>query len=458
MADPGGVVRWALPVATLAHHLALSVVLASLVYLTVILPWPATQPFSSTTAQSWPPALSRVLSVGTAAGLIWTFSAVAVLILGYADTIGSPLSADEAFTRQLAFYMVNIPSGRAWLSVTILAALTATCFFAVQSRIGFVLTGVLAGFAVVPLSSIGHAAGSTDHSAGVSALSMHLLGVSVWVGGVIVLGLLWDVLPSNTTSGPAKTTIRIFARFSILAGAAFALVFVSGVINTVLRVESIQGLLSPYGALIILKTLATLILGVIGYIHRGRITAAGRKNMAWKLIGTEATIMAGVMGIAAVLGRTPPPVPQIPEPDITETEVLTGYPLPPELSVLTALTQWRWDLFWVTVAVIAAWLYLAAVRRAASSGVQWSKRRVLFWLAGLGLLVYATSGAPAIYGLVLLSAHLTMLLTLGLAVPLLLVSARPAQLLKATMPARSDGSTGVREWALQAASHPVLAR
>ncbi|SDI81995.1 putative copper resistance protein D [Arthrobacter subterraneus] len=458
VADPGGVVRWALPVATMVHYLALSVVLAALVYLTVILPWPARR--AATTPQPWPPALNRVLSVGTVAGLIWTFSAAAVLILGYADTIGSPLSTDEAFTRQLEFYMVNIPSGRAWLGVMIIAALTATLFFAVQSRIGFILTGVLAAFAVVPLSSIGHAAGSTDHSAGVSALSLHLLGVSLWVGGVIVLGLLWDVLPSNNPTASTKETVRIFARFSVLAGAAFALVFVSGVINTVLRVESIQGLLSPYGALIILKTLATIVLGIIGYLHRTRITAAGRKNMAWKLIGTEATIMAGVMGIAAVLGRTPPPVPQRPEPDITETEILTGYPLPPELSAFTAFTQWRWDLFWVSLAVVAAWGYLAAVRTASSSGVQWPKRRILCWLTGLGLLVYATSGAPAVYGLVLLSAHLTMLLTLGLVVPLLLVSARPVQLLQITVPVPvpDGGSTGVREWALQAANHPLLTR
>lgn len=457
VADPGAFVRWSLPVATMVHHLSMSVVIASLVFLATILPWPSA-PTKASKAPPWSAALTRVLSVGTVGSLVWAASAAAMLILSYADTIGVPLSADEAFTRQLAFYMLNIPSGTAWLSTTIIAALVATLFFAVRTRVSFALTGLLAAAAVIPLSGIGHASGGTDHSAGVSALTLHLLGVGLWVGGVIVLGLLSDVLPAGQGSRTSKLTLTVFTRFSTLAAAAFVLVFLSGLVNTALRIGSFPGLLSPYGALIILKTLATLLLGGIGYLHRTRITARGQKNMAWTMIATEAVIMAAVMGLAAVLGRTAPPIPPVPEPDITETEILTGYPLPPQLSVLNVLTQWRWDLAWVSLAALSAGFYLAAIRRAARSGVSWPKRRTLAWCAGLALIAYATSGAPTVYGMVLLSAHLTMLLIMALIVPLLLVIARPVDLVRLSLPRRTDGSAGVREWVERLTARPILTR
>jgi putative copper resistance protein D len=91
--------------------------------------------------------------------------------------------------------------------------------------------------------------------------------------------------------------------------------------------------------------------------------------------------------------------------------------------------------------------------------------RGLTWYAGLAVLLWATCGAPAIYGRVLFSAHMIGHMTVGMVVPLLLVAAAPITLALRTLPVRHDGTRGPREWLLvavesrplRALGHPVVA-
>ena len=72
----------------------------------------------------------------------------------------------------------------------------------------------------VPLGLSGHAAGSDDHQAAVDSLAVHLVGVSVWVGGLA--GLVAAVAVAQRV---AAVSVR---RYSTLAGWCFALVALSG--------------------------------------------------------------------------------------------------------------------------------------------------------------------------------------------------------------------------------------
>lgn len=438
LADPGTLVRVGLPAVLTLHHLAMATTLGTLMLAAVILPREPDTPGPGRAAG----VRERAMDVAAAAATIWAFAAAAIIVLSYADIIGQPISASGEFSRQLASYITEHGLGRTWVAVTSIAAATATLAFAVRSAGAVTATLVLAGCAVIPLSLIGHAAGSDDHNGAVNALALHLLGVCLWAGGVIALGLLAGSLKT------AELVRTVITRFSAVAGVAFTLVVVSGIINSVYRISGWDALASPYGSLVLFKTIATLALGYIGFEHRRWIkTTAGSsagRSLVWMLIGVEAVIMGAVLGVSAVLGKTPPGPREI-EPAVTPAKVLTGYVLPPELEPVSWLTQWRWDWLWVAAAVLLAAAYLAGVRRMRAAGIRWPLRRTLLWLAGLALLVYVTSGALAVYLPVLFGMHTAGHLTLTFTVPLLLTGARPYLLAAAVLPARGDGSVGWRE-------------
>ncbi|SFV22817.1 cytochrome c oxidase assembly protein [Micrococcus terreus] len=459
--DPGALARWVLPIAVTVHHLALAVVVGCLLFATTLLPprrAGARDRGDRQGTREAHPAFTRVMTAASAVSVLWAISAVIVLVFTYADLSGQPVSGSEAFARELAYFVTDLVVGQAWATVVVIAFVVSTLTFLIRSPAGLGATAGLAAAATIPISLVGHAAGSDDHYAGVGALVVHWLGVLLWVGGVAALTI---IAPTLTPSRPGDTGAEgrlsqtVLERFSAMAGVAFFLVLASGVVNSAMRLGSWEGLVTAYGQLVLLKAAGTVLLGAIGLAHRrwaiGRLGTVPADRTAWRLILAELGIMAGIIGVTGALGRTAPPVPQELKPAITPAEVLTGYLLPPELTWVQWFTEWRWDWIWVALALTAAVVYLLGARRART----WPWPRTASWLAGLGLLLYVTCAAPTIYGMVLFSAHTLMLLALAVLVPLLLALGAPLDLVSRTVARRTDGSRGPREW-LDAA-RPALA-
>jgi putative copper resistance protein D len=87
------------------------------------------------------------------------------------------------------------------------------------------------------------------------------------------------------------------------------------------------------------------------------------------------------------------------------------------------------------------------------------------WIIGLLVLTYITSGPPSVYGRVLFSAHMVDHMALTMVAPIFLVLGAPVTLALRALPARKDGSRGLREWLLlfvhskfsQVVTHPLFA-
>lgn len=463
---PGEFVLWSLPIVVALHHFALAIVTGCLLFAAAVVP-----PRADTSSVTTPdaayvdehPAFRRVMRVASAAAVVWVLAAVAVLVLTFADLSGQPLSASADFSQQLVNYVTDLVVGQAWALIVLLAVVVSTLTFLVRSSTGLWVLALLALAATIPISLIGHAAGSDEHYAGVGALVIHWLGVLVWVGGVAALAC---IAPTFTTT-PSKRGLQsssdfatvVVQRFSAIATVAFVLVLASGVLNSVLRLGDWDGLVTRYGQLILVKFMATLVLGALGWLHRQwsitRLATHPTNRTVWRLVVAEVVIMAGIIGVTSTLSRTAPPIPQELEPALTPAKRLTGYPLPPELTWDQWLSQWRWDWLWVAFMLIAAAIYVLGVRRAPS----WPRSRTLSWLTGLAVLGYVTCAAPTIYGKVLFSMHTTMVLALALIVSVLLVLGRPIQLATQSVAWRTDGSRGLREWlelTQPALSNPVL--
>ena len=158
--------------------------------------------------------------------------------------------------------------------------------------------------------------------------------------------------------------------------------------------------------------------------------------------------MAAAMGLGAVLGRTPPPVPDS-EQSPSAVLAITGFPDPGPMAAADWFTAWRPNWLMVAIAVLAVGLYAVGVTRLSRRGDAWPVHRTILWTLGWIAFVWATSGAPDIWGRVLFSVHMVMHMVVAMVVPLLLVPAAPLTLALRALPARQDRTWGPREVILQ---------
>lgn len=444
--DPGAAVRWGLPFVRVVHDLAAAVTIGALVLAAVALP---------------EPARPRAVRLAAGAGIVWVAAGLLVLVLTYADFAGVSLGT-AGFSQQLGEFVQSFDLGRAMVTSLLLAFVVATGAALARSLTAIGWLAVLALLAVVPLALAGHAAGSSDHEMAVDSLGAHLVAVTVWVGGLAVVLLLSGSL--------GRDLPVVVQRFSTLAGWCFGIVAVSGVVNAWLRLGGFHGLTSAYGALVMIKVVALLLLGVAGLEQRQRIVGRLQSGPATRVLfarlaAGELVVMGLAIGIAVALARSAPPAQDKPLGRITPAQTLTGYPLPAPLDAAHWFTVWRVDPLWLALAVLGVGWYLASVRRLTGRGDAWPVLRTVSWVVGAAVLVFATSGGPGVYGRVLFSAHMLEHMTVSMVVPPLLVLGAPLSLALRTTAARKDGTRGWREWLLHVVhsrfvavvGHPLVA-
>lgn len=447
--DPGAVVRWGLPTATVLSELAVAVVLGGLMLLAVVMPPAAERAWRTTT-----------LVAAVAAG-VWTVLAVADLVLGYASVAGTPLDS-PSFGTELWAFVTGVPLGRIGLATVAVAALTSLLVLLVRGPRAALVLALFVLVALAMAAETGHTSGTANHHLAVSALFLHLVGAALWVGGLAALafaaGRLGEHLPV------------VVRRYSTIAGWCLAGVAFSGLVSGIIRVGSVDGLGTPYGRLLLLKIALLTALGGVGLAHRravvGRLEAGGPARwLFWRLVAVELVLMGAVSGVAVALGSSAPPVPQEPPAELTPAEIVTRSPLPPPPTVERWLTLFRWELIIVAGCLAALVVYLRWARRLARRGDHWPVGRTISAVAGLVLLLWVTVGGPAVYGFVLFSAHMLQHMVMVMVVPILLGLSAPVTLAARALPRRKDGTWGPRELLLGLVhsrwakfwAHPVVA-
>jgi cytochrome c oxidase assembly factor CtaG/putative copper export protein len=429
--DPGPLVRYGLVVVRVIADFSAALTIGSLLMAATALP-------VSKKGEAHRPALL----VAAAAATVWAATHVVLLILSFADVLGTSLTGPDIGVQLVAFvrqYELGRGMGLTAASAAVIGLLAAGALR--LSSTGWLTAAAL--ITLIPTALTGHASSSADHETAVTSLGVHLVGASIWLGGLAALVIL-----APTLSRPALSVA--VQRYSSFALWCFVGVAVSGVINGWLRTGGLSGLGNSYGLLLLGKTVALVLLGLAGYWHRRRTMPdleAGRGFAFTRLAVLELAVMSLAFGLAAALSKTPPP--NAGQRTIDLTESLTGYPLPAAPTVGRWLTAWQPDLLWVLVATLGAGGYLFGVHRLRSRGDRWPVGRTISALAGLLILVYVTCGAPAVYGRVTFSGHMIMHMTLTMVVPPLLVLSAPITLALRTLPVRKDGSRGAREWLLQ---------
>ncbi|MGN6634455.1 MAG: cytochrome c oxidase assembly protein [Oryzihumus sp.] len=429
--DPGATVRWGVVLVRVVHDLAAALTVGLLVLAAFIVP-ESRSTSRRLTATRW----------AAVSATVWAVAGLVGLVFNFADLAGVRVS-DPGFGQQLQTFVFSIDVLRAAAISIGLVLVVATGAALARTRAAMVALALLSLLAVLPLALAGHAAGSTDHDTAVNSLGAHLLGAVLWVGGLLGLVVLRPLL-----GRALPVSVR---RYSTLAGWCFATVAVSGVLNAWLRVGSLSGLASTYGALVIGKTVALVLLGLAGWQQRRRVVGRlgadpAATGLFVRLALGELVVMGAAFGLATALSRSVPPVPQTTQGNVSPALSLTGYPAPPMPVAPDAwLTVWRVEWLWLSLALVAVGLYLAGVVRLRRRGDRWPLGRTVLWVSGWVVFLYSTQGAPMVYGMVLFSAHMTYHMVVSMAVPILLVLGAPVTLALRALPARPDKTLGPRE-------------
>ena len=443
--DPGELVRWAQPVVQTAKNIAMAWTIGGLVF--------AAWAFSEKSE-----SLARLLKRVSLASTTWAFAGALHFLLTYLWVTGSKLSADDNFGAGLWQFATEVELGQA-LSLNLIAAASISLISASVSSLRSTLFLAALGLAaLVPLAIIGHAAGTAGHDMAVNSMGIHLVAVAVWVGGLIELGFNLG----------EQNWLVLAKRYSTLALFAFGLTAVSGIAAAALRIADPKFLFTAWGILALAKIVILILLGLFGAFYRLRIL--GGENPSKRTFGILATaelaLMGAAFGIGASMSRSATPSSTLPLAQAnTPAVILTGSPLPPELTLERWFTSYKIDLVWLAIVVAATALYLYGVFKLRARGDKWSFGRTFSWLSGMALLAWITCGPLNVYEQYLFSTHMLAHMILTMGVPVLLVPGAPVTLLLRTSDVRKDESRGLREWVLWAVhtpwakfvSHPIVA-
>ncbi|GIJ49624.1 hypothetical protein Val02_65100 [Virgisporangium aliadipatigenens] len=436
--EPDGLTPWLLPTARLAMTVAAVSTVGFLLAATVLSPLhrpvPAHRRAPGDLRRGLSPAAAHRLTVAGWSAASWCAFAIGALWLSAVDSAGRAQSPS-----QLVSFAVTTTTGRALAAVVLLAAaLFVACRVAATPSSAVAVLG-LAVVTVLPPVFAGHAVSGRYPQLAASGMLLHVVPAVLWAGGLLALAV--------AARGPVAQLAAAVERFSVLAGACFAAVGVSGVLSAWIHLPDPASVFtSTYGLLVLTKVVVLVAIGGIGWWHR-RATMpalrAGRRRTFLRLAGVEVLLFGAVFGTAMALSRTAPPNPMgsgHAGHTMPAGYLLLGYDLPPAPNVAALARFWLPEPLFLAVALTIFGCYCAGMWRLRRTGERWPFPRLVAMVAGCVVLVGATSTGLARYAPLLPGAHAARYVLVSVVAPLLLVLSAPGAL------ARRVLGTGDAEW------------
>lgn len=247
---------------------------------------------------------------------------VALWAAGNPQTLGDLLALRVAVNWQALFSDALGPNG--WLHHLLLAAPILLFLGIVSAQDERVRRWIAPATSAVVLATIslgGHAAGvGGEVSLPVLADWLHLTGVALWVGGLF--SFFWAVRNAPRALAPedrARWIAWMVPQFSLLAITATGVIALTGLLNTLLDVQTLAALLSTtYGLTLMVKVALFAVMIGLGALNllwlspsfrktvnapaqSGRVYSRFRVTMA-----AEVTLGAGALFLAGLLTLLPP--------------------------------------------------------------------------------------------------------------------------------------------------------
>ena len=369
----------------------------------------------------------------------WAVGAFATIVFTLATILDQPISVALDPTA-LKSFITQVTLGQYLLVETLVALLIAALAFHVKRILSAVLMLILSLAGLVAPVFQSHAESSGSHGLAIGSLVIHVVALSMWVGGTIAIALL----------DPEDRPIAV-RRFSELALWSVIAVVASGSVNAWVRLDFQGAWSTTYAYVVIAKIAMTLILIAIGYLHRRNL--AKRDRIDWvgfaRLIFAEALIMILTVAMGAWLSSN-----QAPE---RPTNAISEISTPPPPTWSRIFFSYEPDALMIGLLITAVALYVKGVVVLTRRGDKWPVGRTISFALGVSAIDFATSGGLGLYAQFSFSYHMIAHMILGMIAPIGIVLGAPITLALRTLPqARNKDERGVRG-TLLAALHSKLA-
>ena len=244
-------------------------------------------------------------------GLIMLVSGIAIVPLVAARMAGEESAAVDPATIEAVLSATAFGHRWCWhLLFTLLLIVSAVI---VRGRPALNL--LWAALALASLGWVGHAAGASGWAGLGRELnqSIHLLAAGLWLGGLLPLGWLLARARSGEEGFGAFGQHAVPA-FSQMGYAAVAAIAITGIVNTLILVGSVDALYeTDYGQLLSLKILLYLAMVAVALRNRFRLMPrlADKNGTAgsvlYRSVLMEQAIGLGILAVVSVLGTWVPP-------------------------------------------------------------------------------------------------------------------------------------------------------
>jgi putative copper resistance protein D len=375
----------------------------------------------------------KLRKFGELAAGIWLLTSFLEITITLANILDSSLgSALEPTT--FRSFITQVDLGRFLFAQTIAAVIVLIGLrfitTALQSMVFLAIT--LVGLVAPVFQSHSVAAGS--HSLAIGSLVVHVIALSLWVGGLCAIALLAD----------ADRRIAL-PRFSQLALWTAIAVVLSGVSNAWARLDFAQAWSTSYARIVIAKALLTLLVVVIAFQNRRKL--ARGVQTGWSLLTRVIVYEVLLMGVIVILGswlsKTEPPVGA--ETSYSPAIAIVGFPAPAEPNFARILTVYDPDALMIAILITLVALYIKGVAVLKKRGDAWPVGRTISFALGIAAIDFATSRGLGVYALFSFQYHMIAHMILGMLAPIGLVLGAPLTLALRSLPqGRTPEERGVR--------------
>ncbi len=381
-----------------------------------------------------------------ASALAWSLGAFGTIVSSVAELLEKPIS-DVLDATTLRSFITQVTLGQYLFFQTLVALLIAILAFRIKKILSTVLLLVISLLGLVAPVFQSHAQSSGSHGLAIGSLVIHVVALSLWVGGIFALTVL----------NPADRPIAL-PRFSQLALWAAIAVVASGSVNALTRLNFKEAWSSTYAYIVLAKIALTLVLLTISYLQRRNL--ANRDRIGWpiltRLIFIEALIMAFTVAMGAWLSTHHPPE-RVGASEFDPEIAISGISTPAEPTFARIIVGYEPDGLMIGLLIIAVALYIKGVVVLTRRGDKWPVGRTIAFALGVSAIDFATSGGLGLYAQFSFSYHMIAHMVLGMIAPIGIVLGAPITLALRTLPqARQSSERGVRG-TLLAALHSKLA-
>ena len=369
-----------------------------------------------------------------ASAAVWVIGVLGSIIFTLALILDSPLSValDGTVIRS---FVTQITLGQYLAFEALIAILVFLCAFKAQKILSLIFLLVISIVGLIAPVFQSHATSSGSHSLVIGSLVIHVIGLSLWVGGIVAIAML-----------SASDRAIAVPRFSQLALWAAIAVVISGTVNAWARLNFASAWNSTYAYIVIGKTAVTILLIVIGYLHRKNLE--GKEAINWigfaKLLTTELIIMVVTVAMGSWLSNTSTPD----RPGTQEFDpalAIAGISTPPKPTWSRIFLSYEPNALIIGILVLMVALYIKGVMVLTKRGDKWPVGRTISFALGIAVIDFATSGGLGLYAHFSFSYHMIAHMLLGMVAPIGLVLGAPITLALRTLPqGRTSSERGVR--------------